>query len=59
MARKAVLIRIDERLHKELRAWAQDLLRSLNGQIEFVLREAVERHRKALPDGESEKKRKR
>lgn len=33
----------------ELNRWAKDDLRSLNAQIEFVLREALRRQRKAPP----------
>ena len=43
MARKAFLLRIPESLYQELEAWAQDELRSVNGQIEFLLRDAVRR----------------
>ena len=41
MARKAFLLRIDPKLHKELERWASDELRSVNGQIEYLLRQAV------------------
>ena len=43
MARKAFLLRMDPRLWEELQRWAQDELRSVNGQIEFLLRQAVQR----------------
>ena len=36
--RKAFLLRIDPKLLDALQRWADDDLRSLNGQIEFVLR---------------------
>ncbi|MCB9249969.1 MAG: Arc family DNA binding domain-containing protein [Ignavibacteriales bacterium] len=39
--KKAVILRIDPKLWKDLNIWAQDELRSLNGQVEYVLREAV------------------
>ncbi|OIR07416.1 hypothetical protein GALL_103740 [mine drainage metagenome] len=39
--RKAFLLRIDPKLWAELEGWAADDLRSVNGQIEFLLREAV------------------
>jgi len=39
--RKAFLLRIDPRLWAELEAWAADELRSINGQIEYVLKQAV------------------
>lgn len=43
--RKAFLLRIDPQLWAELEAWADSELRSVNGQIEFLLREAVGRRR--------------
>lgn len=45
--RKAFLLRVDPRLWAELEAWAADELRSVNGQVEFVLRQAVQQRRKA------------
>ena len=43
--RKPFLLRLPPELHDELRAWADQELRSLNGQIEYLLREAVKRRR--------------
>jgi hypothetical protein len=39
--RKPFLLRIDPALWTELEAWAQEELRSVNGQIEYVLKQAV------------------
>jgi hypothetical protein len=39
--RKPFLLRIDAALWSELEAWAQDELRSVNGQIEYILKQAV------------------
>ena len=39
--RKAFLLRIDPELYDALQRWASDELRSLNGQIEFLLRRAL------------------
>ena len=39
--RKAFLLRIDPAVLAALQAWAADDLRSLNGQIEYLLRQAV------------------
>ena len=39
--RKAFLIRIDPKVLTGVQRWANDDLRSLNAQIEFVLREAL------------------
>ena len=41
--RKSFLLRIDPKLWDEVNAWADQELRSVNGQIEFILREAVNR----------------
>ena len=41
--RKAILIRIDPQVHAALERWARDDLRSLNAQIEFLLRGALGR----------------
>lgn len=50
--RKPFLLRIDERLLAELRRWADQDLRSLNAQIEYLLREAVRRRRGEEEAGE-------
>jgi hypothetical protein len=39
--RKAFLLRIDPELYEVLSRWAADELRSLNGQIEYLLRQAT------------------
>ncbi len=44
-SRKSFLLRIDPALWADLEAWAQDELRSVNGQIEFILRQAVARRK--------------
>ena len=40
--RKAFLLRVDPALLDALQRWAGDDLRSLNAQIEFVLRRALQ-----------------
>jgi hypothetical protein len=40
-ARKPFLLRLDPAVHEALQRWANDELRSLNGQIEFVLRRSL------------------
>jgi hypothetical protein len=40
-SRKAFALRIDEKTLTAMHRWAEDDLRSLNAQIEFVLREAL------------------
>ena len=39
--RKALLLRLDPRIHDAVRRWADDDLRSVNAQIEFLLRKAL------------------
>jgi hypothetical protein len=52
--RKAFLLRLDPVLHEALEGWAQQEMRSLNGQIEFLLKEAVIKRRKSLPESTEE-----
>ena len=40
--RKAFLLRVDPALLNSMQRWANDDLRSLNAQIEFVLRRALQ-----------------
>ena len=46
--KKKFLLRLPPKLHEELRAWAEQEMRSLNGQIEYLLREAAGRRRKRV-----------
>ena len=41
--RKSFLIRVDRDLLDAVQRWANDDLRSLNGQVEFLLRDALKR----------------
>ncbi len=45
-AKKQVLLRLSPSLWNELAKWAEDDFRSINGQIEFLLSEAVRQRRK-------------
>jgi len=49
MERKSFLLRIDPALWAELEAWAQDELRSVNGQIEYLLRQSVQKRKGNKP----------
>ena len=42
-ARKPFLLRVETPLLDAVQRWANDDLRSLNGQIEFLLRDALKR----------------
>ncbi len=48
--RKPFLLRIDPALHEALEAWAQQELRILNGQIEYLLKDAVAKRRKSIDE---------
>jgi hypothetical protein len=39
--RKAFLLRIDSELYDALQRWVSDDFRSLNGQLEYLLRQAL------------------
>jgi len=41
--KKSIILRIDPKLWNQLNIWAKDELRSLNGQMEYILREAVKK----------------
>jgi hypothetical protein len=41
MARKAFLLRIDSKVLSAVERWAEEELRSLNGQVEYLLRQAL------------------
>ncbi len=48
--RKSFLLRISPELYEALEAWAQQEFRSVNGQIEFVLKEAVRKRGHVVDD---------
>ena len=41
MARESFLLRTDPKILAALRRWAEDELRSTNGQLDFILRKAL------------------
>jgi hypothetical protein len=57
VARESFLLRTDPRVLAALRRWADDDLRSLNGQVEYLLRKAL-REAGRLPEGEEGRPRK-
>lgn len=46
-AKKQVPLRLSASLYDEIARWAEDDFRSVNGQIEFLLTEAVRRRKKS------------
>jgi len=43
--RKSFLLRLDANTYKELQRWAGAELRSVNAQIEFILRQAIQKRK--------------
>ena len=48
-AKKAFLLRLSLEMWEELERWAADDFRSVNGQIESILHEAISQRRRKLP----------
>lgn len=49
--RKPFLLRMSPDLYAALESWAQQEMRSVNGQIEYLLREAL--HKRGIPTEET------
>nr|WP_241242227.1 hypothetical protein [Thalassotalea sp. G2M2-11] len=49
MAKKAYPLRVNEQVLKAMQQWADDELRSLNAQIEYVLRDALRKNGRTKP----------
>jgi len=54
VARESFLLRTDPRVLDALRRWADDELRSVNGQVDFLLRRALKDAGRLKPAGEKE-----
>jgi hypothetical protein len=56
--RKTFLLRISPALFESLEAWAQQEMRSVNGQIEYLLREALRKRGRPAdgPEGDAPSK---
>lgn len=54
--KKQIPLRLSKSLYDELARWAEDDFRSINGQIEFLLTEAVHRRKKAFNESEDKSK---
>ncbi len=49
--KKQVPLRLSATLYEEIARWAEDDFRSINGQIEYILSEAVKKRRKRQTAG--------
>lgn len=51
-SKKQLLLRLSPTLWEEINQWAEDDFRSINGQIEFILTEAVRKRKKGNKETE-------
>lgn len=54
--KKKFLLRVDEKIYAALEKWAADELRSINAQIEFLLKDALRARGRVKEDKEGEAK---
>lgn len=52
--KKSILLRINNQLWNDLNQWSQDELRSLNAQIEYILREEVRKRKRRTKSDQTE-----
>ncbi|MDX9925373.1 MAG: Arc family DNA-binding protein [Ignavibacteriaceae bacterium] len=50
MEKKKFLLRLDEKIYAALEKWAADDLRSINSQIEFILKESLKKANRIKED---------
>ena len=48
--KKTVLLRLNPKIWEDINRWAEDEFRSVNGQIEYLLQEAIRRRKKSTPE---------
>lgn len=44
--KKSLLLRLNPSMWEEINRWADDEFRSINGQIEYILQEAINKRKK-------------
>ena len=53
--KKSFVLRIDEKSYAALKKWSDDEFRSVNGQLEYIIREALKKQGR-LPKNQTDKK---
>ncbi len=53
--KKSFVLRIDEKTYKAIERWASDEFRSVNGQLEYIIHQALHKT-KRLPKNAEQKK---
>ncbi len=51
--KKQIPLRLSKKLYEDIAQWAEDDFRSINGQIEFLLTEAVAQRKKKASDADT------
>lgn len=46
--KKTVLLRLNPKAWEEINRWAEEEFRSINGQIEYIIDEALRKRRKSI-----------
>ena len=46
--KKSLLLRLNPKMWEEISRWAEEEFRSVNGQIEYILQEAIKKRRKSM-----------
>ena len=54
-SKKTFVLRLDEKSFSALKKWADDEFRSINGQLEYIIHEALKKNGR-LPKNQSDKK---
>jgi hypothetical protein len=54
-SRKSFLLRINPSLYRELEAWSQQEMRSVNSQIEYLLAEAMRKRGRRIEEADEQK----
>jgi len=48
--KKSILLRLSPKMWEEISKWAEDEFRSVNGQIEYIISEALRKRNKSLKE---------
>ena len=54
--KKTILLRLDQKMWDEINQWADAEFRSINGQIEYLLQEAIYKRKKSSKARDAKKK---
>lgn len=49
--KKSILLRLSPKMWEEINRWAEDEFRSVNGQIEYIISEALRKRKKSNDNG--------